>query len=103
MIFLLGWMIAKDPPVSDRPDGFSREEHSDRKTPEPDDGATNIRKVASKHWAQWARDRKLSRYIIQLLQKFNRQGGDICFAIDGARALACFAGIWTNWMSALKL
>jgi hypothetical protein len=27
------------------------------------------------------------------------EGGDICFALDESRPLACFAGIWANWTS----
>jgi putative SOS response-associated peptidase YedK len=30
--------------------------------------------------------------------EFNKaEGGDIWFALDETRPLACFAGIWTNW------
>jgi putative SOS response-associated peptidase YedK len=36
--------------------------------------------------------------------EFNRgEGGDIWFALDEARPLACFAGIWTNWTSVRKV
>ena len=32
--------------------------------------------------------------------EFNKaEGGDIWFALDETRPLACFAGIWTNWTS----
>jgi putative SOS response-associated peptidase YedK len=32
--------------------------------------------------------------------EFNKaEGGDIWFALDESRPLACFAGIWTNWTS----
>jgi putative SOS response-associated peptidase YedK len=31
------------------------------------------------------------------------QGGDIWFALDETRPLACFAGIWTNWTSVRKV
>ena len=30
-------------------------------------------------------------------------GGDIWFALDESRPLACFAGIWTNWTSVRKV
>jgi putative SOS response-associated peptidase YedK len=30
-------------------------------------------------------------------------GGDIWFALDETRPLACFAGIWTNWTSVRKV
>ena len=32
-----------------------------------------------------------------------REGGDIWFALDETRPLACFAGIWTNWTSVRKV
>jgi putative SOS response-associated peptidase YedK len=31
------------------------------------------------------------------------RGGDIWFALDESRPLACFAGIWTNWTSVRKV
>src|SRR5271163_1325177 len=35
---------------------------------------------------------------------FNKaEGGDIWFALDESRPLACFAGIWTNWTSVRKV
>jgi putative SOS response-associated peptidase YedK len=36
--------------------------------------------------------------------EFNKEaGGDIWFALDESRPLACFAGIWTNWTSVRKV
>jgi putative SOS response-associated peptidase YedK len=36
--------------------------------------------------------------------EFNKaEGGDIWFALDDSRPLACFAGIWTNWTSVRKV
>ena len=36
--------------------------------------------------------------------EFNKaEGGNIWFALDESRALACFAGIWTNWTSVRKV
>ena len=36
--------------------------------------------------------------------EFNKAaGGDIWFALDESRPLACFAGIWTNWTSVRKV
>jgi putative SOS response-associated peptidase YedK len=36
--------------------------------------------------------------------EFNKaEGGDIWFAFDDSRPLACFAGIWTNWTSVRKV
>jgi len=39
-----------------------------------------------------------------LFGEFNKaEGGDIWFALDETRPLACFAGIWTNWTSVRKV
>ena len=36
--------------------------------------------------------------------EFNKaEGGDIWFALDETRPLACFAGIWANWTSVRKI
>jgi putative SOS response-associated peptidase YedK len=36
--------------------------------------------------------------------EFNKaEGGDIWFAIDETRPLACFAGLWPNWTSVRKV
>jgi putative SOS response-associated peptidase YedK len=36
--------------------------------------------------------------------EFNKvEGGDIWFALDETRPLACFAGIWTHWKSVRKV
>jgi putative SOS response-associated peptidase YedK len=36
--------------------------------------------------------------------EFNKaEGGDIWFALDETRPLACFAGLWTNWTSVRKV
>jgi putative SOS response-associated peptidase YedK len=36
--------------------------------------------------------------------EFNKaEGGDIWFALDETRPLACFAGIWANWTSVRKV
>jgi putative SOS response-associated peptidase YedK len=38
------------------------------------------------------------------LSEFNKaEGGDIWFALDESRPLACFAGIWANWTSVRKV
>jgi len=36
-------------------------------------------------------------------QTIQAEGGDIWFALDDSRRLACFAGIWTNWTSVRKV
>jgi hypothetical protein len=41
---------------------------------------------------------------INSFSEFNKaEGGDIWFALDETRPLACFAGIWTNWTSVRKV
>jgi putative SOS response-associated peptidase YedK len=36
--------------------------------------------------------------------EFNKtEGGDIWFALDETRPIACFAGIWTRWTSVRKV
>jgi putative SOS response-associated peptidase YedK len=64
---------------------------------EPDSGTTNIRNVKSKHWARWLGVG--NRCVVQFnsFSEFNKaEGGDIWFALDESRPLACFAGIWAN-------
>lgn len=63
---------------------------------EPDGGTTNTHNVKSKHWARWLGPEH--RCVVP----FN-SFGDIWFALDGSRSLACFAGIWTNWTSVRKV
>jgi putative SOS response-associated peptidase YedK len=46
-----------------------------------------------------ARSRKPLLCPVQLLQR----SGDIWFALDENRPLACFADIWTNWTSVRKM
>ena len=40
---------------------------------------------------------------VQQLQRVKAEGGDIWFALDENRPLACFAGIWANWTSVRKV
>src|ERR1700754_3518244 len=71
---------------------------------EPDSGTTNIRNVKSKHWTRWLGPDH--RCVVQFnsFSEFNKaEGGDIWFALDETRPLACFAGIWTNWTSVWKV
>ena len=72
---------------------------------EPDSGTTNIRNVKSKHWTQLARPQKTAAWSrLNSFSEFNKsEGGDIWFALDESRPLACFAGIWTNWTSVRKV
>ena len=71
---------------------------------EPDGGTTNIRNVASKHWRPWLGVANRCVVPFTSFSEFNRDaGGDIWFALDETRPLACFAGMWTNWTSVRKV
>lgn len=71
---------------------------------EPDSGTTNIRNVASKHWQRWYGTEHRCIVPFKSFSEFNKDaGGDIWFALDEHRPLACFAGLWTNWTSVRKV
>jgi putative SOS response-associated peptidase YedK len=71
---------------------------------EPDNGTTNIRNVDSKHWQRWLGVEHRCIVPFTSFSEFNKAaGGDIWFALDEARPLAAFAGIWTNWTSVRKV
>jgi putative SOS response-associated peptidase YedK len=71
---------------------------------EPDGGTTNIRNVKSKHWTKWLGPENRCVVPFNSFSEFNKaEGGDIWFALDESRPLACFAGIWTNWTSVRKV
>jgi putative SOS response-associated peptidase YedK len=71
---------------------------------EPDGGTTNIRNVKSKHWTRWLGAEHRCVVPFNSFSEFNKvEGGDIWFALDETRPLACFAGIWTNWTSVRKV
>src|ERR1700730_11790108 len=71
---------------------------------EPDGGTTNIRNVKSKHWTRWLGVENRCVVPFNSFSEFNKaEGGDIWFAFDDTRPLACFAGIWTNWTSVRKV
>ncbi len=71
---------------------------------EPDSGTTNIRNVKSKHWTRWLGVENRCVVPFNSFSEFNKaEGGDIWFALDETRPLACFAGIWTNWTSVRKV
>lgn len=71
---------------------------------EPDGGTTNIRNVQSKHWTRWLGPEHRCVVPFNSFSEFNRaEGGDVWFALDETRPLACFAGIWTNWTSVRKV
>jgi putative SOS response-associated peptidase YedK len=59
--------------------------------------------VKSKHWTRWLGTENRCVVPFNSFSEFNKtEGGDIWFALDESRPLACFAGIWTNWMSDLS-
>jgi putative SOS response-associated peptidase YedK len=71
---------------------------------EPDPGTTNIRKVESKHWTRWLGPQHRCVVPFNSFSEFNKaEGGDVWFALDESRPLACFAGIWANWTSVRKV
>ena len=71
---------------------------------EPDGGTTNIRNVTSKHWTRWLGVESRCVVPFTSFSEFNKaEGGDVWFAFDESRPLACFAGIWTNWTSVRKV
>jgi putative SOS response-associated peptidase YedK len=71
---------------------------------EPDGGTTNVRNVKSKHWTRWVGVENRCVVPFNSFSEFNKaEGGDIWFALDRTRPLACFAGIWTNWTSVRKV
>lgn len=71
---------------------------------EPDSGTTNIRRLNSKHWSRWYGTEHRCIAPFTSFSEFNKEaGGDIWFALDETRPLACFAGLWTNWTSVRKV
>jgi putative SOS response-associated peptidase YedK len=71
---------------------------------EPDSGTTNIRNTSSKHWKRWLGADNRCLVPFTSFSEFNKaEGGDIWFALDETRPLACFAGIWANWTSVRKV
>lgn len=73
---------------------------------EPDSGVTNIRNVASRHWAPWLSPE--SRCVVPLtsFSEYER-GADgkfqpVWFARDESRPLCVFAGLWTTWSGVRK-
>ena len=71
---------------------------------EPDSGTTNIRNTNSGHWKRWLGPDNRCLVPFTSFSEFNKaEGGDIWFALDETRPLACFAGIWANWTSVRKV
>jgi putative SOS response-associated peptidase YedK len=71
---------------------------------EPDGGTTNTRNVKSKHWTRWLGVENRGVVPFNSFSEFNKiEGGDIWFALNETRPLACFAGIRINWTSIRKV
>ncbi|MGF7159186.1 putative SOS response-associated peptidase YedK [Rhodoligotrophos appendicifer] len=71
---------------------------------EPDRGTTNIRNVRSQHWKRWLGPENRCLVPFTSFSEFNAAaGGDIWFAFDESRPLACFAGLWTSWTCVRKV
>jgi putative SOS response-associated peptidase YedK len=68
---------------------------------EPDGGTTNIRNLKSKHWTRWLGVE--NRCVVPPNSFSEGECGDIWFALDETRPVACFAGIWTKWTSVRKV
>ncbi len=72
---------------------------------EPDGGTTNIRNVKEQALDTLAGVRSTGCVVpFNSFSEFNKdEGGDVWFALDESRPLACFAGIWANWTSVRKV
>lgn len=72
---------------------------------EPDSAVTNIRSTSSKHWQRWLGIENRCVVPFSSFSEFNKaEGGDIWFALNEARPLAFFAGIWApRWASVRKV
>lgn len=70
-----------------------------------DPGVTNIRNTNSPHWRRWLKPESRCLVPFTSFSEFNKvAGGDIWFALDEARPLAFFAGIWVpQWTSVRKV
>jgi putative SOS response-associated peptidase YedK len=72
-----------------------------------DPGVTNVRNVKSPHWRRWLGVE--SRCVVPFTSfSENERPPDgsrppVWFALDEARPLAFFAGIWTRWTSVRKV
>jgi putative SOS response-associated peptidase YedK len=72
-----------------------------------DSGITNIRNTASPHWRRWLGvEHRCVVPFTSFSENEHRPDGSkppVWFALDEARPLACFAGIWTRWTSVRKV
>ncbi|MES2030814.1 MAG: SOS response-associated peptidase [Pseudomonadota bacterium] len=72
---------------------------------EPDGGTTNIHNLKSPHWRRWLGPANRCIVPFTSFSEFNREaGGNIWFALDEDRPLACFPGLWVPaWTSVRKI
>jgi putative SOS response-associated peptidase YedK len=73
---------------------------------EPDNGTTNIRNTASKHWQPWLGPAHRCLVPFTSFSEPDQVGGTlqpIWFALDETRPLAYFAGVWTSWACVRKV
>ena len=72
---------------------------------ERDPGVTNIRNTSSQHWKRWLGVEHRCVVPFTSFSEFNAgAGGDIWFAFDETRPLACFAGLFVpQWTSVRKV
>lgn len=72
---------------------------------EPDSGITNIRNTHSKHWKQWLGVEHRCVVPMNSFSEFSKaHGGNVWFALNAARPLVVFAGLWIpQWRSVRKV
>lgn len=73
---------------------------------EPDRGTTNVRNTKSKHWARWLEPANRCLVPMTSFAEPDQVSGskeNTWFALDEARPLAFFAGIWTGWTCVRKI
>ena len=72
-----------------------------------DPGVTNVRNVASPHWRRWlgVENRCVVPFTSFSENEALADGSHppVWFALDEARPLAFFAGVWTRWTSVRKV
>jgi len=73
---------------------------------EPDKGVTNVRNTASRHWQTWLGPKHRCLVPLTSFAEPDQVGGtrrNMWFALDDARPLAFFAGVWTTHSCVRKL
>jgi putative SOS response-associated peptidase YedK len=73
---------------------------------EPDNGTTNIRNTASKHWQRWLGPSNRCLVPFTSFSEPDQVGGTlkpIWYALGEDRPLAFFAGAWTPWTCVRKI